>query len=309
MISIFISYSRADNLIREHLSTLLSETFDDVWYDQRGLAGGDKWWQKIVEQIELCGHFIYLLSNDAVESEWCQKEYEKAVELDKHIIPIQVRAKTNIPSEITTELHLIDMSNGVTVESLNALYKSLIRHSNDNSPNFNYTEAHLEADRKIVEKLWKLVNTRNIAEMVGELHTRQRIQREQYFEHIAKYNEIRIHHKVSHPESVFLNHKLESVFSELDEIIDKFCADVAHNCSSPHADEGDTNYIYHHYWFAKLGFSGPNSDSIVPQRLRDLQALVKIGSQIEEKLAEIAMVIKELFPDFDVNPDGWVNWQ
>jgi hypothetical protein len=36
---------------------------------------------------------------------------------------------------------------------------------------------------------------------------------------------------------------------------------------------------------------------------------VKIGSQIEEKLAEIAMVIKELFPDFDVNPDGWVNWQ
>jgi hypothetical protein len=127
MTSIFISYSSADNTIRERLSSLLGETFDDVWYDQRGLAGGDKWWQKIVEQIELCDHFIYLLSNDAIESEWCQKEYEKAVERDKHIIPIQVRAKTNIPSVITAKLHLIDMSNGVTIDSLNALYKSLIR--------------------------------------------------------------------------------------------------------------------------------------------------------------------------------------
>jgi hypothetical protein len=39
-----------------------------------------------------------------------------------------------------------------------------------------------------------------------------------------------------------------------------------------------------------------------------LESLLRIGSQIEEKLADVVIVIKKLFPDFDFNPEGWVNW-
>jgi hypothetical protein len=97
MTRIFISYCRVDSWMSRRLAELLSQTFDEVWYDTAKLVGGDEWWEKITQQVTECDHFVFLLSPESVTSEWCHREFLEAQRLRKHIIPVRVRARTVIP--------------------------------------------------------------------------------------------------------------------------------------------------------------------------------------------------------------------
>lgn len=187
MSGIFVCYSRVDQPITEQLAALLRKAYAHVWYDDN-LHGGEEWWSEILKEIASCQHFILLLSDASVDSEWCQKELAEAVRLGKHILPVLVRARTQIPDELRKIQH-IDMSSGVAVESLNQLYATLVRHDRENMvPRIRHKPT--DADRRQIDRLWMFVNGGYI-EKLHEQVQRGSIDWNQYQAHIRKYLDLR----------------------------------------------------------------------------------------------------------------------
>jgi DNA helicase II / ATP-dependent DNA helicase PcrA len=110
---IFISYSRVDKPFIEKISVHLRGIYgyENVWYDDE-LIGGQLWWEEIKSQIKKYDVFLYLMSRDSIESYYCLQEAKEASELAKPIIPVLVRARTEIPEDLK-KIHHIDMSSGV----------------------------------------------------------------------------------------------------------------------------------------------------------------------------------------------------
>jgi formylglycine-generating enzyme required for sulfatase activity len=135
MAKIFISYSRVDREFVEALAKLLREVYgyDNVWYDEN-LHGGDIWWQEILDAIDRCEIFIYLLSNESVTSPYCLAEFQEAQRLHKGIITVQVRDRTNLTGKLS-DIHYIDMKNGVyDTASYNQLIKAISKQEKQGKP-------------------------------------------------------------------------------------------------------------------------------------------------------------------------------
>ena len=104
----FISYSRADRFYVDHFIPLLLPVYGQgsVWFDEQ-IPGGIDWQQLILDEIGKCDIFLMLISNDALTSEFCQKECREAIRLNKPILPIVVRPKTDIGGHIADDLKII----------------------------------------------------------------------------------------------------------------------------------------------------------------------------------------------------------
>lgn len=116
MTQMFISYSRVDQVFVEQLYHRLQQMRPSasIWYDKapHGLLGGDSWWDEITNAIASCDIFIYVLSNEAVQSAYCQAEFAEARRLQKQIITIQARDRTLLSGELR-DIQYVDMKNGV----------------------------------------------------------------------------------------------------------------------------------------------------------------------------------------------------
>jgi fructose-1,6-bisphosphatase/inositol monophosphatase family enzyme len=124
MVHIFISYSRIDLSFAEQITTLLNQVYPDgAWYDQR-IVGGTEWWKEILDHIRQADVFIYLLTQESIQSEYCNAEYNEAKRLNKFIIPVLVRARTQIPEEVK-RLQIIDMSQGITLDNSTLLHAAI----------------------------------------------------------------------------------------------------------------------------------------------------------------------------------------
>ncbi|MBI5668202.1 MAG: toll/interleukin-1 receptor domain-containing protein [Chloroflexi bacterium] len=110
---IFISYSRVDKSFTEHFIARLRRLFPDVeiWYDDE-LHGGELWWDEIINQIAACDVFIYLLSNESVQSAYCQAEFTEARRLQKRVITVQIRDRTELTDDLD-DIQYVDMKAGV----------------------------------------------------------------------------------------------------------------------------------------------------------------------------------------------------
>ena len=115
MAKIFISYSRVDLAFVEQLYKRLQQMRPTatIWYDKapHGLLGGDNWWNTILDAIAASDVFIYVLSNESVQSKYCQAEFDEARRLVKQIITIQARDKIERIDDFD-DIQLIDMKNG-----------------------------------------------------------------------------------------------------------------------------------------------------------------------------------------------------
>lgn len=92
MVRIFVSYSRADRQFNDQFVRLIRRVYgnDSVWYDA-DLPGGVDWWRTILNEVGQCHIFVYLISNESLESSYCQDELSEALRQNKAILPIIVR--------------------------------------------------------------------------------------------------------------------------------------------------------------------------------------------------------------------------
>jgi hypothetical protein len=92
---IFISHSSKDDEFVKALGKSLEIQGFDTWIDSRRLTGGDELGPRIKQDIEKARAFIVVLSKNAFNSEWIQKEVKYALEVknrskDYPVIPLML---------------------------------------------------------------------------------------------------------------------------------------------------------------------------------------------------------------------------
>ena len=120
IMKLFISYARVDKPLCKQIVQHLQDVHE-VWYDRR-LHAGQQWWNEIVTRLEWCEGFVYLLSPESVASEYCQREFDLALDGGKHIFPVLIQARTDVPDTLS-HIHYADLSEGMEdiITLMNAL--------------------------------------------------------------------------------------------------------------------------------------------------------------------------------------------
>lgn len=87
--SVFISYSReaSEVYVRRLYSTLMQKKVN-VWFDRERIRAGQDFREEIRVGIERAGNFIYVISPQSIESQYCQEELDTAKKYNKRIIGI-----------------------------------------------------------------------------------------------------------------------------------------------------------------------------------------------------------------------------
>lgn len=105
----FLSYKRSDRKFCEILAERIDQRFGNksVWYD-RDISGGLSWWKKILSQIEHCKVFIFLVSEESLQSDYCRAELREAFRLKKPVVPIK------IDINVRYDVHLREIDPGIS---------------------------------------------------------------------------------------------------------------------------------------------------------------------------------------------------
>ncbi|MCB9450874.1 MAG: toll/interleukin-1 receptor domain-containing protein [Anaerolineaceae bacterium] len=88
MSHIFISYSKQNIDFVRYFRTLLEAAGFAVWVDEARLTPSVRWWKSIEQNIETCAAFIVVMSPDAAESDWVEREILLAENLKRPIYPV-----------------------------------------------------------------------------------------------------------------------------------------------------------------------------------------------------------------------------
>lgn len=85
---IFVSYSHRDGKTVEKIVSILKDnTHKEVWFDHN-LRGGENYFSVIANQIIENQYFVFFVSENSVESDWCVRELEFAASEKRTIIAI-----------------------------------------------------------------------------------------------------------------------------------------------------------------------------------------------------------------------------
>lgn len=146
MAQIFISYSRSDRLFLDIFLPLIRKVYGNniLWYDD-DIHGGADWWSIILNEIGDCELFIYLISNESLESPYCHAELREALRLNKQVLPVLVRRLKppypgNIPDDLepalkkTQYVDLTDMKDTTGIANLYAAINRLSKQTPSLAP-------------------------------------------------------------------------------------------------------------------------------------------------------------------------------
>jgi formylglycine-generating enzyme required for sulfatase activity len=98
---IFISYAREDQSYARELRDELTRRGFEVWLDDR-IDAGDRWWQTIVEAIRASAALVVVMTPEAEDSEWVEREILLALDEKKPVFPLLLRGK-RFPIFISTQ--------------------------------------------------------------------------------------------------------------------------------------------------------------------------------------------------------------
>lgn len=96
---LFVSYSHSNKSSVEKLLTVLREGGHDPWIDVEDLRVGDDWRKKLEKAIDGSDAIVLGLTPQWLDSEYCQWEFVRAIEMGKQVIPILLK-KTLVPKRI-----------------------------------------------------------------------------------------------------------------------------------------------------------------------------------------------------------------
>ena len=89
---VFISYDRDDQTYARKLADDLRTRHIEVWRDNL-MGSGDRWVEAIEEAIESSAAVVVVMTPEAKESEWVQREILLAQDLKKPIFPLLLRGR------------------------------------------------------------------------------------------------------------------------------------------------------------------------------------------------------------------------
>ena len=96
MADVFVSYSRRDTAYVKRLVEALQERGKDVWVDVEGIRDAEVFPAALRRAVEGSDGFVFVISPDSVQSPFCEQEVDRAVELNKRVVPLLLRA---VPDE------------------------------------------------------------------------------------------------------------------------------------------------------------------------------------------------------------------
>lgn len=88
MSHIFISYSQANIDFVRYLRALLEAEGFGVWVDEARLSASTRWWKTIEENITKSSAFVVVMSPQAAESDWVEREILVAEKEKRPIFPV-----------------------------------------------------------------------------------------------------------------------------------------------------------------------------------------------------------------------------
>ncbi|AFY40426.1 YD repeat protein [[Leptolyngbya] sp. PCC 7376] len=144
MTQVFLSHSDEDQEIEDKVRRSLMREGYTVWSSQRDIEAGVDFNAAINRGIETTDNIVYLLSPNSLASEYCQKEIDYALSLNKRIIPLNIAAvdETNLPAAIQS-LQYIDLTNGIEDETYQARLNELLKILNQDKAYFEEHKAIL----------------------------------------------------------------------------------------------------------------------------------------------------------------------
>ncbi|NEO51989.1 MAG: TIR domain-containing protein [Okeania sp. SIO3B5] len=125
MTQVFLAFAEANKSIMEQIRKSLMRSGITVWSSHADIKTGKDFQIEINQGIAGADNLIYLLSPEAIKSEYCQQELTYALSLNKRIIPILISPTdlTKIPPQISN-LQLIDFT-ASEPEGIDKLLKEL----------------------------------------------------------------------------------------------------------------------------------------------------------------------------------------
>jgi WD40 repeat protein len=120
-----VSYSRRDSAFVSDLRQALVDHGRNVWIDADDIPPGAPWRRELGTAIEAANAFVFVISPDSVVSRECLAELERAVELNKRIVPVRHRDASGTPRTLL-DLQLIEIaSSGELPGRLEAVERAL----------------------------------------------------------------------------------------------------------------------------------------------------------------------------------------
>ncbi len=100
---IFISYSRRDTEIVDHIVGEMQNAGLDTWIDREAIKAGNTWRLQIVQAIDTCLAFVLMLSPNSAASDNVRREIDLAQDAKGPLLPLQLEP-VKIPPEIRYQL-------------------------------------------------------------------------------------------------------------------------------------------------------------------------------------------------------------
>ena len=91
---LFVSHATADEPMLEEPIAILRRLGIDFFVCGDSIAGGERWWDAILDALRRCDRFVVVLSEASRQSGWCSFEIGAAVALNK---PIQLISLDGLP--------------------------------------------------------------------------------------------------------------------------------------------------------------------------------------------------------------------
>jgi WD40 repeat protein len=85
---VFISYSRKDREFALALRRRLEEAGFSLWQDLSDVTPGQDWWVEIIRAIDVCEHMVLVVSDDALRSDTCRREWRYARQVGTSVLPV-----------------------------------------------------------------------------------------------------------------------------------------------------------------------------------------------------------------------------
>ncbi len=136
MAHIFISYSKQDIEFTRYLRTLLEAEGYAVWVDEARLTPSARWWKAIEQNIETCSAFVIVMSPNAYESDWVEREILLAEKEKRPIIPVLLAGEAW--SRLANIQH-VDMRGGLRAKLSDHFLNTLKSHVEPKSPEVVFT--------------------------------------------------------------------------------------------------------------------------------------------------------------------------